>query len=330
MRPMLTLGMVALGQAVVVVCLALGLFWAAAAAHLLACGLLIALLGTLRTGPWAGPARLLAALLPPLGPFAVIAALAALAAAPLLGRQASDAEAWRATLFPPADADSIGSRMRQLHDQAAAQQGVEHVVSFADVLEHGELPQQERVVALMAREYRPDFAPLLRAALNAPARPLRAQAAAALTLIETRLTSEAQALRFARNGPALARKLDEMANSGLLEESRARALRSEAASLWRARIAAAPEDTEAAAALGRDLLQLDDVAAGRQALERSYATGVVTPGLLGWLAEARFRAGDLEAVAALLHAHRAELEPLLASNSPLAPALRLWLREEAA
>jgi hypothetical protein len=327
MTPALGLALMLSGQAGLVAALLFGLGWVALAAHILACASLIAVLPRIMDGPWAGPLRLLAITLPVLGPFALLAGMVALAASPRLRRDGTDAEAWRASLFPATDAVDMNDRLKHLAENAQARRGADRVVAFADVLERGDLSQQERVVALMAREYRPDFAPLLRAALNAPTRPLRAQAAAALTMIETRLSAEAQSMRQAGDAVALARKLDEMANSGLLEAGRARALRSEAAALWRSRLAAAPQDAEAAAALGRDLLQLDEIPAAREALEDAYALGLMSPALIGWLAEARFRTDDLAGVETLIRTHRAELMPLLATNSPLALALRLWLEE---
>jgi hypothetical protein len=254
-----------------------------------------------------------------------MAGIVAAAATPLLRRQTQDAEAWRASLFPAPDEDSLDDRLRRLEENTDTQRASGRVVAFADVLSQGELPQQERVLALMAREYRSDFAPLLRAALNSPVRPLRAQAAAALALIEARFAAETQGLRAQGGGPALARKLDEFANSGLLEDGRARALRSEAAHIWAKRAASVPGDAGAAASLGRDLLQLDEVTAARDALERAHGAGLSSPALIGWLAEARFRTGDLGGVEELIRQHQAALLPLLDTNSPLAPALRLWM-----
>jgi len=308
----------------------MGWFWPALALHLLACLGLGAWVRFGRDTAANGGLRLLAILLPGLGPIALATGALALLISPFLRRQSSDAEAWRATLFPAPEEDGLDDRFKRSEENATVQRDSGRVVAFADVLRLGDLPQQERVVALMAREYRPAFAPLLRAALNAPVRSLRAQAAAALSLIEARFAAEVQTLRAGPAPAKLALKLDEMANSGLWEEGRTRSLRSEAASIWEVSAAADPTDERAAAALGRDLLQLGQVTAGREALERAYALGLASAALLGWLAEARFLDGDLEGVENLLAAHRADLLPLLLPGSPLAPALRLWLTENAA
>lgn len=319
-----------LAEAVAVGAALMGWFWPALALHLLTC---------LGLGAWVlfgrdaganGGLRLLAILLPGLGPIALATGALTLLMTPFLRRQSHDAEAWRATLFPAPDEDGLDDRFKRSEENALIQRDSGRVVAFADVLRLGDLAQQERVVALMAREYRPAFAPLLRAALNAPVRSLRAQAAAALSLIEARFAAEVQTLRAGPASAQLAIKLDEMANSGLWEESRTRTLRGEAASIWAATAVADPTDERAAAALGRDLLQLGQVTAGREALERAYALGLASAALLGWLAEARFLDGDLQGVENLLAAHHADLLPLLHSGSPLAPALRLWLTESAA
>lgn len=321
---------VTLAEAAAVGAALTGWFGAALTLHLFACLGLGACACFGRDAGANGGLRLVAILLPGLGPIALATGALTLLMAPFLRRQSHDAEAWRATLFPAPQEDGLDDRAKRSEEHALVQRDSGRVVAFADVLRMGDLPQQERVVALMAREYRPAFAPLLRSALNAPVRLLRAQAAAALSLIEARFAAEVQTLRAGPAPAKLALKLDEMANSGLWEESRTRNLRKEAASIWAAGAAANPADERAAAALGRDLLQLGEVRAGREALERAYALGLASATLLGWLAEARFLEGDLEGVENLLVAHRSELLPLLQPGSPLAPALHLWLTESVA
>ena len=287
----------------------------AAALHLGACAALWSLPGSAKL-------VLLRLLLPVLGPFALLGLLPAMLCAPLLRRDIADAEAWRSIMFPNFQADRLQQRVNRLQGDGA---GGQRAVAFADVLRWGEVQQQERVVAVMAREFRPEFAPLLRAALNAPARPLRAQAAAAVARVEAKLSAEALRLRAEGDRLGLARHLDLMAASGLIAVERAQELRREAVQLW----CELPADAESSAALAGNLLALERPEEASQILQARLAQGVVDAAGIACLAEARFRLGDVEGTQALVEAHRAQLAPLALPESPLFATLRLWLAPDA-
>jgi DUF971 family protein len=274
--------------------------------------------------PWL---RVLAPLLPPLGPLAAALALPLAALLALRGRPAAGAASWSAHLFPQPESDALAQRAEGLA-RHAAQHDPDGIGAFRAVLHGGTLAQQEHVLAVMAREFRTGFAPLLREALASPAPGLRAQAAAGLSLAQGRAEEQLQALRRAGEpAPVLARALDDAANSGLFEADRAAQLRAEAVRLWQRHLAARPDDAAAQAALGRDLLALGDAGAAQASLRQALARGLATPAVLGWLAEALYAAGDLDAVAALLAEHRAVLaEPGAALAGPVA----WWLAEQPA
>lgn len=274
--------------------------------------------------------RLLRPLLPALGPFAAAAGLLVLVAAPLLRRGARSDAMWRNHLFPETGADPLTQRVAAL-DRAAADGGTGEVAAFADILRWGSLEQQERVVVLMSREFRPGFAPLLREALSSVTPGLCAQAAAGLAMVEARFEAQEAELRCAvlsgriTSLLALARHLDELANSGLLDLSRSAAVRAEAVDIYQSHLASHPDDSDVQAAFGRDLMQvgrLDDAIA---AMRAALARGMATPSLLGWLAECLYRQQEIDQVSQLIAEHEAVLRPTVQGGSPLAASLGLWL-----
>lgn len=274
--------------------------------------------------------RLLRPLLPAMGPFAAAACVLVLAAAPLLRRGTRGDAMWRSHLFPETGTDPVARQVAAL-DRAAADGGTAGVAAFADVLRWGSLEQQERVVVLMSREFRPGFAPLMREALSSVTPGLRAQAAAGLAMVEARFEAQGGELRRAAvSGEAaamlaLARHLDGLANSALLDPSRSAAVRAEAVGIYQAHLAAQPDDPDVQAALGRDLMQvgrLDDAIA---AMRAALARGLATPSLVGWLAECLYRKREIGQVSQLIAEHEGVLRPVVQEGTPLAAALGLWL-----
>lgn len=307
-----------LGQGLALAAALLG--WLPAAAMLHAACILAALAlrpPAGRSGYAAGVLRFAASTLPALGPAAVLGGIVAL----LLGAPRPAA----AGALPD---DPVEARLAAI---AAARNLPDGLLleALGDVLRWGHAGQKARAVDLAAARLRPGGEALLRLALADPDPLLRARAEAARPAAEKRLVAEAEALRAGGRDPAarraLARHLDRAAFSGLLDPARATAFRTEAAGLWRGLAEAAPEDAEAPAALGRDLLALGDLVGARVALEAALARGLTTPATLGWLAECLYRARDLAGLDALV----ARWEPVVgaeaAGHGPLAPAWRLWL-----
>ncbi|WP_426958256.1 tetratricopeptide repeat protein [Muricoccus radiodurans] len=307
-----------------------GALWAGVALHALACALPPLVLWRARDaqGVSAALMRLLLPLLPALGPVAAATGIVAQAAAPLL-RYGTGRTDLREHLFPRIDSDPLEAQVSELEavGDAATAAGV---TSFSDVLRWGSAVQQERVVALMAREFRPAFAPLLREALSHPTPGLRAQAAAGLSLAEARLEARTAALREAGGGLELARHLDDGANSGLLDPGRAATARAEAVEIYRAHLALFPEDAGAHAALGRDLMQTGRMEEAIEALGAALKRGLVTPAILGWLAECLYRAGRLDALVGLMATQGDVVRSASEAGFPVASSLEFWSPARAA
>ena len=331
MRARLALGLVLAGQALGAVAMLSGRPMMFLALHAGTCVLPVVALRPPVADESLGTVvlRLLRPLLPALGPFAAAVGLLVLVAAPLLRRGTRSDAMWRSHLFPETGTDPMTRQVAALDRAAEGSMG--GVAAFADILRWGSLEQQERVVVLMTREFRPGFAPLLREALSSVTPGLRAQAAAGLAMVEAKFEAQGVELRRAAlSGEepailALARHLDELANSGLLDLSRSAAVRAEAVDIYQAHLALRPDASDVQAALGRDLMQvgrLDDAIA---AMRAALARGLATPSLLGWLAECLYRRQEIGQVSQLIAEHEAVLRPVVQGGTPLAAALGLWL-----
>jgi tetratricopeptide (TPR) repeat protein len=231
--------------------------WAAALAHL---GATAAAVGLAHREPDARSARalwLLAVTFGAIGALGAAGTLLTIALGLHYDRHATPVDEWHRALFPEAEADQdealwalVGVR-RSDHRTTVA--------PFVDVLQHGSLAQKQAVVALIARHFRPAFAPALRLALVDPQNAVRVQAATAVSLIEAEATSQALDLeRQRRERPddlelllRIARHEDQYAFTGLLDAAREQDSRARAIGALRAYLAARPEDVAAWHQLGR-------------------------------------------------------------------------------
>lgn len=292
-------------------------WWAAALLlHLGACGAAFALPQGAAGTRAAGLMRLVRLWLPALGPAAPGGALLALLLRLRPPRAIPDE-------LPE---DPIEARLTAVSAARTLPAGL-MLEALLDALRWGTPRQRAWALDLALRDLRPGSEALLRLAAADPDAGLRARIEAARPTAERSLMRRAEALRRRGEPRALARHLDFAAASGLLDPAREDALREEAASVWRELGAVAPEDAEAQAALGGDLLHLGQGDAARDVLEDALARGVVTPAVLGWLAECHFRARDFTALDALVARWQGLLEHEAASGVRLAPAWRLWLGE---
>jgi tetratricopeptide (TPR) repeat protein len=228
----------------------------------------------------------------------------------------------------PLPEDSVEARLAAIAGARDLPDGL-LLEALCDVLRWGNAAQRARAVEIAAAKPGIGGEALLRLALADPDPGLREAAEEARSVAEARLVAAADALR--RNGGdlpprrALARQLDRAAQSGVLDPLRSAAFQAEAAGIWRGLAAADPEDAEAAAALGRDLLALGDLPGARAALEAAVMRGRATPALLGWLAECLFRARDFAALEALVARWQPMVAEEAAGQAALGPAWRLWL-----
>jgi tetratricopeptide (TPR) repeat protein len=265
-----------------------------------------------------------------LGPVGSAGAMLANALGVYFDRHATPVDEWRRTLFPEAVEDP-DAKLWALVDLRNTDRPTA-IAPFVDVIEHGALAQKQAVVALIAKHFRPAFAPALRRALQDPQNAVRVQAATAVSLIEAAATSDALTLeRQRRERPddpsvllQLARHEDSYAFTGLLDPNREQESRGRAIEAYRAYLTQCPDDTTALHELGRLCARL-----GRHAEALSCFEEVVahddSPTARLWIMECLFhlqRFGELR--------QRARESAALLSGKPGAlpleteQVLKLW------
>ncbi len=283
--------------------------------------------------------RMTAALLPFLGPIAPALALMVLAIPAVRPHTVHDAAEWHEHLFPNLAADPINERIDAIGRHQLGGQSSSEIESFYDVLRWGKLSEKEHVLSLISRSYRPEFAPVLNEALNGDDLGLRAQAAAGLSLLETRTSARLATLQHAlREAPddaarvkatiLLAQALSTAAHSSLYDENRTAEMRREISALLGPIVAAGSSDPAQSAMLrailGRTMIQLGDVDAACVTLEPVVAASEHADAAFGWLVEALFRKSDFIGLTALIDRRRDLTAALVARDGPLAPALAFW------
>ncbi len=275
--------------------------------------------------------RMASLLMPFLGPVAPAMALVMLALGTIRRDRPADADAWHEHLFPNLAADPVSDRMNEINRRQASADPLGDVESFYDVLRWGTLAEQEHVLSLVSRSFRPEFAPVLREGLAAPDLGLRAQAAAGLSLLEARTSANLMDLREdlrRADTPAaldqraldLARALSDAAHSGLFDQARSAEMREEIVALLGPRAA----EPALAAMLGRTLLQLGEYDRAVATLQPAVVGGTGTDAAFAWLLEGLFRLGQLDRLQSILAQHRDRVAAIVKQDGPLAPALRFW------
>lgn len=269
---------------------------------------LLLAMGTLTMGPLGALGALLAALLS--YPFA---------------RSATPFHRWREMLFGFDDGEDQGAMF------PSAPGSVGNLASFADVLAFGTTPMKLNVVALIGREFRPVFAPVLQKALRDPVPAVRVQAAAVAAALEHdfhKLQSEAEADisaqganadRFTRLGAIHA----DFAASGLLETERNRTHLHDAERAFRAALELDPRHHGARRHLGMLLALHGNASEAATLLQPLLTQGTRDADTVAAWCEAMLRLGDgerLRAAAAALSA-----DGLATQDSRLGQALTLWM-----
>lgn len=250
--------------------------WAALAGHVLATTVVVWLARRARDPRGARGLWLLAIGFGGLGAIGAAGSALTLLLGLAYDRRATAPDEWRRALFPEAEADPDAELWAVVGTRDA--DGHPSVAPFVDVLDHGSLSQKQAVVALIARHFRPAFAPALRKALRDQQNVVRVQAATAVAMIEAQATAAACVLeRHRREHPddpalllQLARHEDDYAFTGLLDPARERESRARAVSTFREYLAVRPGDVAAWHQLGRLFARLgsheDALSCLRQAL----------------------------------------------------------------
>lgn len=240
--------------------------------------------------------------------------------------------AWYLDLFPPEQKTLGQDLFDKLVTGRAREEDSESVAAFADLLDHGTPQQKQVILALLARNFQPVFAPVLRRAMNDTDSTVRVMAATAVAKIENEFLKHAMSMRHeCQRRPhdraawlAMARLHDDYAFTGLLDIDREHENRTLAEEAFRHCIDIMPTDVASWLALGRLCLREGRV---DEAIAAFTETARIEPrraDVVAWLMEARFRQGDFAAVRRLAQDLGHDLDSVTALGEDVKRVARLW------
>jgi hypothetical protein len=251
--------------------------WQPAVAHACGVALLMGWWWMLRRhkldGPMAALTLVSTAILGPLGYFgAAFSAISRQIFGGACSRQLDDFFLWLSGEVKP-DAAAELYRDLILGREQPGRQMIN--TTIVDLLRWGTPDEKYKMMATLARSFRPELAPALRFALTSSDPTIRIQAAALVAKIEKQFTQRWVALRSQVNDNpheperyfALARHLDEYAYTGILDPLRERGIRVEAAGFFRTYLATENGDRDARLFLGRLLTRLGEYSDAVSCLE---------------------------------------------------------------
>jgi hypothetical protein len=263
-----------------------------------------------------------------LGPLGPAGVMLAMVLERVHARSALSIEQWHETLFPPMVADTKGDLWRRIGKRASDRPPDPRVTPFQDVLAFGSVQQRQSVVAIIAQQFRPAFAPALKAALRDEHNVIRVQAATVIARLEQEFLDRTFELEAAvQQAPqdadailALASHSDDQAFAGLFDATREENCRARAAEGYARYLELRPDDQSVELRLARLQLRRGLLDQAEPRLQRLADAGHASARL--WLMEVLFaqhRYRDLRAVAERFGAGAADAMPLEAAG-----AIELW------
>jgi hypothetical protein len=221
-------------------------------------------------------------------------------------RRATPVEQWHEMLFPPVGPDPQANLWRRVGQRASDRSQDRRVTPFLDVLAFGSVQQRQAAVAIIAQQFRPAFAPALKAALRDEHNVIRVQAATVIARLEQEFLERTFALEAAvartPNDPdavlALARHCDDQAFTGLLDSTREEGCRAQAVEGYASYLALRPDDAATELRLARLQLRRGVYGEAEPRLQRLADDGHASARL--WLMEALYaqrRFSDLRGAA---------------------------------
>jgi tetratricopeptide (TPR) repeat protein len=211
------------------------------------------------------------------------------------------------------------------------------IVSFTDFLAFGTPEQKQAIMTLMAKNFRPTFAPALLQAINDDEATVRVMAATAAAHVEKGFLERfLVAKRQSEERPDdfnaqldLAYLLDDYGYTGLLDSARERENRIAAMALYQRCTHLAPQEARPWFAMGRLSLRGGDNPHAITCFHKAMSLGKNRIEVAVWLSEALFkerRFGELRHLADDLVRDRHAASAL---NENVRQALSLWIGEDA-
>jgi tetratricopeptide (TPR) repeat protein len=202
---------------------------------------------------------------------------------------------WYFSIFPGNDSYAA----EEMHQSLRAPDESISIAPFIDILRNGETNQRLAVVALLARHFRPEFAPALKLALQDRNSAVRVQAATSSVQIENRFSEQAGRLtvtvrRLPNDVDAqlkLGRHYEEYADAGILDDERQRENFQTALDTYLRAAEMRPGDGAIMAAVGRLFLKRGRYADAEPWLRDAMATATGDPRTPLFYMETLFRLG---------------------------------------
>jgi len=276
--------------------------------------------------------QILAATLPFFGPLAPILLLLIYPVYLRFRAKATPFAVWYRELFPEGEPFLSAQLYQSIVRREVPRGDYSPVVSYMDVIGHGTMEQRIAVVSTVARNFRPVFAPVLKAAIADANPEVRVQAATAIAKLTDDFVGRVQALETAvARAPAdaplmreLAKAYDEYAYTGILDQALEQNNRVRALQLWLNYCELEPDDREASLAVGRLLMRLERHNLAGQWLERAFAEGRATRQAVLWYMEVLFALGRTDALRAIAAQTVTELAQDRTLSSKAVSAAQLW------
>lgn len=279
--------------------------------------------------------RLIQALAATLPFFGVLAPLGLLLFYPLYLRFRATATPfadWYRQLFPEDEGALSAELYQSIVRRELPRSDYSPVVSYIDIVQHGTVEQRIAVIAAVSRNFRPVFAPVLKAAVADTNPEVRVQAATAIAKLTDDFVGRVQALEGVLAGNPgdakcmreLATAYDEYAYTGILDDALEQNNRVRALQLWLSYCELVPDDSSASLAVGRLLMRLERHGLAAQWLERSFAEGRATRQAVLWYMEVLFAQGRTDALRALAAQTVTELAQDRALSPKAVSAAQLW------
>jgi polysaccharide biosynthesis protein PelE len=268
-----------------------------------------------------------------LGPVGAGGTLLAIALVGWYARTATPFEEWYRSLFPATGPDAGSELLSRIEGSAPEEAG--KVSAFADILALGSLQQKQALIALISRQFRPAFGPILKKALTDSHSAVRVQAATAVSKLENTILGRTLDLsRRARENPgdvtalrALARHYDDYLYRGILDARREEEVRGLALAAYRRCAAADAGDLGSRLAAGRILLRGRSYAEAAEWLDQAIEAGPSTPQAALWYMESLFHLGRFDALRHLARDRREDFENLTDFPAGALAAVKLWAGE---
>ena len=251
--------------------------------------------------------QILAATLPFFGPVAPVMLLLVYPVYLRFRATATPFETWYHALFPEGERFLSAQIYQSIIRHEVPRGDYSPVVSYMDVMRDGPIEQRIAVVATVARNFRPVFAPVLKAAIADDNPEVRVQAATAvakltddfLDRVQTLEAAVAAAPRDSKRLRNLAQAYDEYAYTGILDSAMEQNNRLRALQLWISYCEMEPDDRDAALAVGRLLMRLERYKLAAQWLERAFTEGRASRQAVLWYMEVLYELGRTDALRAL-------------------------------